>query len=114
MALTIAKLTNDPSHVSGNVKVRYRLITFDDSYPAAGEPIAASDFGLTHLYLVEVLGPAQAADESLAYVIGFDPTGSTLVAYEGDNDNAGDAPLIQADDTDDLDGYYVIVKAVGI
>ena len=114
MAITIAKLDPNPDHVSGNVKHRHRKITFDNSYPAGGEAITASDFGLSRLYLVEVLGAAQKADEAFAYLIGWDPTAGKLVAYEGDNDNAGDAPLIQADDTDDLDTYYVYVRAIGV
>lgn len=113
MALAFAKLSPNPDHISGNKKVRYRKVTFDNSYPDNGEAVTAANFGLVSLEFVEVLGALQKADESLAYLCGYDPENKKLVAYEGDNDNAGDAPLIEADASDDLDGYYVYCKAIG-
>ena len=115
MALTIAKLSPDPSHVSGNVKVRYRKITFDASYPTGGEALTAANFGLSQLYTVEICGGvAMKSDETLAFPIGYDETAKKLVAFEGDNDNAADAPLIEQDNTESLDTYYVTVKGIGI
>ena len=113
MALTFAKLDPNPDHVSGNKRVRYRLVTFDNSYPTDGEAYTASDFGLTVLEVLEIVGgAAQKSDESLAVSVAVDHTAKKLVAYEGKAD-AADAHHIEEDDTASLDGYYVVCKAVG-
>ena len=83
MALTFAKLAPNPDHVSGNVKVRYRKVTFDSSYPTGGEAVTAADFGLRLLYTVEICGGvAQKSDESLAFAVGYDETAKKLVGVQ--------------------------------
>ena len=114
MALTFAKLSPNPDRVSGNIKVRVRRITFDNSYPAGGEAVAASDFGLKKIYHLEISPVAMKSDESLGVPVAYDADAGKIVAFEGDNDNAADAPLVQADDTDDLSTYYVFATAYGI
>lgn len=115
MALTFEKLNPDPSHVSGNVKTRYRKVTFDSAYPDGGEPVTAADFGLTHLYFVEVLSGLIKSDEESVYLVSFDDDANTLLVHEGDNNNAADAPFVEVDTTNpDLSTFRVYVKGIGI
>jgi hypothetical protein len=111
MALTFTAVA-EGAYVEGNKRIRIYDVTFDDSYPAAGEVVTAANFGLNKIIHIDG-GFAQKSDETLAYAIAFDPTVSSLVAYEGDYDNAGDNPFIQVDDTDSLDGYYIRLKVTG-
>lgn len=111
MALTIAKLDPNPDHVAGNKKVRYRTVTFDSSYPTDGEAIAASDFGLKKIEVLEVCGLAMKTDESDAVAVSHDPTAGTLVAFQ--STTGAPAKLVEVANTTDLSAYSVIVKAIG-
>lgn len=105
---TLTKVDETP-FVNGNKKELIYDFAFDTSYPAGGESLVPTDVGVTKFFHVSD-GIAQKSDETLAYTVSYDYTGQTLVAYEGDYDNAGDNPLIQVDDTDNLSGYSVRLR----
>ena len=56
MALTFTQPAEAirPYHVLGDLKVVYKKVTFDNSYPTGGEAVAASDFGLTKILWIQV------------------------------------------------------------
>jgi hypothetical protein len=111
MALTIAHV-DECKFVNGNKRERVVDATFDSSYAVGGESLTAADVGLNKIFHVSG-GVAQKSDETLAYSVAYDYTAEKLVAYEGDYDNAGDNPLIQVDDTDNLTGYSVRLRILG-
>jgi hypothetical protein len=114
MALAFAKLSPNPDGIVGNRREHFRKVTFDSAYPDGGEAVTAANFDLSALYFVEVLSPVIKSDEESAYVCGFDADASKLVVYEGDNNNAADAPLIEIDTTNpDISSFRVYVKAIG-
>lgn len=45
----------------GDVKYQIRVLTFDNSYPTAGEPLTPADLGLTDILAIIDLGPAVAS-----------------------------------------------------
>lgn len=114
MALTFAKLSPNPDFIAGNKRFKFRKITFDSAYPDGGEAIAASDFGLQKIDAVICMGVLTKTDEELAFGISYDYDGGKLVAFEGDNNNAADAPFVEAGvATSDLSAYTVHVLVIG-
>lgn len=114
MALAFARLSPNPDHISGNKKIRYRKVTFDSAYPDGGEAVTAANFELTSLEMLEILGVVHPEGTETAFVAGYDVANSKLILFEGDNNNAADAPLIEIDTTNpDISTFFVFVKAIG-
>lgn len=118
MAVTVAKITGADT-TWGNKKVRIRTVTFDSSYLATGEPINASDFGLKQFDTLEPLGfaipsagttafavtaqIATARTSALLFVHGQEPTSATTTTIA----------FADADSTEDLSTFSVVMRAVG-
>lgn len=104
MALTVATQGDvnlakpSPQQSPLGVKAVFGTVTFDSSYAAGGETIAASDFGLTSL-----LGIIQVATNDDAYHCHYDGTAGTFVA------NA-----VAAEGSGDLSALTVNVIAFGV
>lgn len=114
MALAFAKLDPNPDHVSGNKKVRYRKVTFDSAYPDGGEAVTAADFNLFSLEFLEICGVVHPSGTETAYAAGYDVANKKIIIFEGDNNNAADAPFVEIDPTNpDISTFYVYVKAIG-
>lgn len=110
MALTVAKITG-ADHISGNMRVKVRTVTFDASYPTGGEALTAADFGLKKLFEVRPHGAFRNTDATLGIAVSYDHTNSKLVAYW---DNAGVASgLPEVTNTTDLSTYSGRVTAIG-
>lgn len=76
MALSITAATNDtrPSHVAGDLRMRFAKVTFDASYPTGGEAITAADFGLNRIIFISVNSAANATQ-----VVYWDEANSKLL-----------------------------------
>ncbi|NIP44327.1 MAG: hypothetical protein GWN00_35580 [Aliifodinibius sp.] len=98
MALTVTK--NDVSEFT----VLVGTITFDASYPAGGEAIAASDFGLT--YLKDLI----MSNGEGGYVFAYDKSEGKIKAFEA----GADAGALDEVSSADLSGEVVGYVAVGI
>ena len=112
MALTLTAVAG--AHTTwGNKKVRVYDVTFDSSYADNGESLTAANVGLRKIEQAIPNGPFRKSDGSLAVTVSFDHTNSKLLAFVGDNDNAADAPFIEAASTTDLSTYSGRVTFVG-
>ena len=110
MALTLSEVTGTRG-VWGNKKTRTYDVTFDSSYADNGESLTASDIGLGTIQ--QVIGSvARKSDGSLAIGVSYDHTNSKLLAFVGDNDNAADAPWIEAGAVD-LSTYSARLTFIG-
>lgn len=99
MALTFAKMSPNPDHVSGNKRFHFRKITGDSSYPDGGEEITAANVGLKVIEAVVPMGGLAKTDEEDGYAVSIDYTSDTavkLIVYQGNYD-ATDGPFIEAD-----------------
>jgi hypothetical protein len=68
-------------------------VAFDSSYPTGGEDYSAGmGDKVTHLDCISTGG----------YMLTTDYTNKKIIVYQGDNDNASDAPGAQVPDTTDL------------
>lgn len=83
------------SFVAGNKRVVYTETTFDSSYPTGGEAIAASDFGLTTISSVIVLGGTGVA--AAARFFQWDRANSKIVAYNPVTGHTHTAPAFAGD-----------------
>jgi hypothetical protein len=92
MALTIDSIERS---VFGNKRVVVANVDFDSSYPTGGEALAPSDFKLTKFDFV-------VAEPKSGYVFNFDYANNKLKVFQGDNDNAADAPLVEVANTTNL------------
>lgn len=86
---------------NGTAKLLYGLIAFDASYPTGGEVL-----DLTELPVSDV--KSLICGGYKGYTFEWDDGNSKLLAYQGDNDNAGDAPGVQVADTTDLSALTAI------
>lgn len=111
MALTIAKVTGRQDYVAGNRDTKVRTITFDSSYPTAGEALTAADFGLKTLDEVRPHGVFRNTDATLGIVVSYNHTTAKLVAYWGNAGSVSGMPEVA--DTTDLSTYSGRVTAVG-
>jgi hypothetical protein len=117
--LTLAKLTPNADTTFGNTRIKFRDITFDDSYPTGGESLTAANFGLKHLDAVIPHGPAVDSDGSggtNAVTVTYDHTNSKLQAFRQIDpaDTGGDqVSLPEVGSTDSLANYTVRVTAIG-
>lgn len=110
MALTIAKVTG-ADYVAGNKKVRVRTVTFDSSYPTAGESLTAPDVGLKAIQQFIPHGTFRNADGTAAIEVSYDYTNSKLIAHWG---NAGVASVLpEVTNTTDISAYSGRVTIVG-
>lgn len=105
MALTHVVLTRS---VFGDRRIVATETTFDSSYVTGGEPVLASEFGLTK---IEALMATPANVDG--YVPSWDRTNSKLVALYGDNNNAADGPLIEVPNATDLSAVQVSLLVIG-
>ncbi len=71
----------------GRQKVVTGTVQFDSSYPTGGEPFSFTSVGLASLESLHVAGAG-------GYVLVWNNSTSSpsIIAYQGDNDNAADAP----------------------
>ena len=99
MALSITRETGDVQDVHGRYK-SVRVILDNTSYAAGG--VALTDTHLKSLGLrkcVAVVFDSPLSDTGSVWR--FDPSVPEFLVYEGDNDNAADAPLVECDNSDD-------------
>jgi len=82
MALTFTPVY-DAQATNGRFRENVYDITFDSSYPTAGEPVAALDVGLNTLYGLDVLGVSSVAGtaKTSEYVFVFDFKNSKFQAF---------------------------------
>ena len=114
MALTIDKLSPNPDFVAGNKRFKFRKITFDSSYPDGGEAVTASEVGLRKIDAVIFMGQVTKTDEEGAFAVSWDYDAGKIVVFEGDNNNAADAPFVEAGvATTDLSSYTVHALFLG-
>lgn len=110
MSLT---LTHKRSAVWGNKRARTYEVTFDDSYPTAGESLTASDVGLRVIEDVFPEGIASNSDGTggtLGAPVRYDYSSAKLQAFESAAD--GD-PLDETGSTNSLANYMVQVTFLG-
>ena len=81
-------------------------VTFDDSYPTGGEPLAPAALGLSKIDIL-------VASPNSGYVFEYDHANSKLKAYQGDNDAVADGPLVQVADKADLKTVKSYIMAFG-
>lgn len=117
MAVTVAKITNVTDTIWGNKRVKVRNVTFDSAYVQTGEPVNASDFGLATFDTLEPLGAAIPTAGTTAWLvtaqISSDRKSAVLFAH-GDGSQTATAPFLDADASEDLSTYSVVMRAVGV
>lgn len=111
MALTIARVTG-ADRIEGNKKVKVRDVTFDNSYPTTGEPLAAADVGLKVIEFVRGLS-AKNATGTLGLPLAYDYTNSKLQALEYNGAAAGVAQLQEVANTTNLAAFTARLEFVG-
>lgn len=80
MALTLG--LPEKSGVLGDLKYQVRTVTFDNSYPTAGEALTAADLGLSDIIALFDLGPAVASTPITRKVdLRYDDVNAKLQAY---------------------------------
>ena len=94
--------------VFGKHRVRIGSVTFDDSYPTDGEAVSPSDFGLSEIYQLIVVGTRGSG-----YVVEYVPSDGKLKALWVDTTVDG-APLAEVADTTDLSAVVADVIVLGI
>lgn len=107
MALTVTEASRRTT--LGDRYVRFFDVAFDASYPAGGEALSASLFGMNSIELV-VAEPAAAAAGAFAVVVKYDRTNSKLQAFQ--TGAAINSPLAEVD-TDDISALLVRVMVIG-
>lgn len=112
MSLTIAKVAGADT-VFGNKRVKVRDVTFDDSYPTAGESLTAADVGLKKIQWVVPCGVASDSDGTggtLGVAVRYDHSSSKLQAFE----SAGDGDSFdEVGSTNSLANYTVRLMIFG-
>lgn len=87
MALTVTRVSYDGQSqgVFGNLRYVTADVDFDNSYAAGGEPLTASDFGLTTIVGVIPMGATSAGGlTTVGYNFVYDYTNSKLIATRTD------------------------------
>lgn len=97
MAATVTII--DSWDTGGNRTEYVGTIALDSSYPTGGEALDASG-NERFAWLHALSGGTAASGGGRLYA--FDAANQKLVAYHGDNDNAGDAPFVEVANTTDL------------
>ena len=105
-SLTVATITNLDAQVVGTLKVTFRTLTFDSSYPTGGEPLTAADLGLSTVVFA-------TAQNKSGYSFEYDIANAKLLAYWVDTSTDG-AAMAQVADTTDLNALSgVVIQAWG-
>src|SRR5687768_12456859 len=118
MAVSLARVSGADT-TWGNKKVRVRTVTLDSSYLATGEPINASDFGLKQFDTLEPLGMAITSSGTTAWAVTAQiatARTSALLFVHGQEPTSATATSIayaDADSTEDLSTFSVVLRAVG-
>ncbi len=110
MALTY---TADPPQLVGNKRVVRGTVTFDSSYLTAGEAFTPGNVGLTALELLIVSPALGSATPAYVPVWNRSVSSPTIRLFEGDNNNAADAPLIEVTSTTNVSAVVVDYEAYG-
>ncbi len=113
MALTVTAVTpkSETAFVVSNKDVRHFTITFDSSYPTAGEPLTAADLGCKVVFAVIPCGAFRNTDATLGIVVSYDHANSKLVAYWGNAGSVSGMPEVAS--TTDLSTYSGRVLVIG-
>ena len=113
MALTITTSTGGsdfPKGVPGDLQYRIVEVAFDSGYVTGGEPLVASDVGLSKIWFVQ--GQAVVEDATgtdVAYLVLYDYANSTLKAYNADINGAADLDgIIEVASAADLSGVTTV------
>jgi hypothetical protein len=110
MALTIAKVAN-ADFSDANKRHRVRNITFDSSYPTAGEPLTAAQVGLRAVTEAIPHGTFRNTDGTLGIFVSYDATNAKLFAYWGNAGTVSGAPEVA--NTTDLSTYSGRMTFIG-
>ena len=83
MALTVQAVTpkSETQFVAGNKDFKHFTITFDSSYPTAGEPLTAADLGCKVVFAVIPCGSFRNTAGTLGIQVSYDHTNAKLLAY---------------------------------
>lgn len=100
MALTLSTLD---SIVPGSRRSIHLTVAFDASYPTGGYAITPAQLGLQNIINVR-------CDPQKGYTFEWDYVNGKLIAYQGDNANAGVAPGIQVAATTNLSAVLTAVR----
>lgn len=85
-------------------------VAFDTSYPTGGEALTAANLGLAGIEALMAFG----SDGRVVEAILTDAQNALLKLFQGDNDNAADAPLIEVGNTSNQSAVdNVLVIAIG-
>ena len=118
MAVSLTAITGADT-TWGNKKIKVRTCTLDSSYVQTGEPINASDFGLKRFDTLEPLGFATTSDGTTAWAvtakIATNHTSAVLFVHGAEPTSATATSIAfpDADSTEDLSTYSVVLRAVG-
>ena len=107
MALTFTRTAHV---VEGSLSVWYGSVTFDSSYPTAGESATAANFGLTEIYHL-TLTPDQGDSATEFWGVSWDKSADKIKVYGGAG--ATTTAFDEAANTDDLSAFVVYVRAAG-
>ena len=117
MAVTVTAVTTPNNNLTGpanmgSFKMSVRDITFDTSYPTAGESVSATDFGLNYI-AIGFPGYAVNSAGTAGFPVFVEPASdgqtATIQAYYS-ADTTVDS---EAGNTDDLSSYTVRVTVLG-
>lgn len=111
MALTVLPVTGEKPFVKGNRDDAVFTITFDSSYPTAGEPLTAATLGFKKLREVRAHGPFRNTDGTLGIVVSYDHTNAKLLAYWGNAGSVSGMPEVAS--TTDLSTYSGRITVTG-
>lgn len=120
MSVAVDRINNETDTVWGNQRVKLRKVTFDSSYVQTGEPVTAAQFGLQRFISLEPLGFAIPTAGTTAWattaVISTDRTSAVLFVHGQQPADATTTsiPFPDADSTEDLSTFSVVMRAVGI
>jgi hypothetical protein len=87
----------------GDLRYKVLQIAFDSAYVTGGEPFSPDDVGMDFFYSVQ-------CQPTGGYSVTWLKAGNLLKVWEGDNNNAADAPGVEAGSTDDLSTSMAIVE----
>lgn len=110
MAVTITVTKDAPVQRVGRQKVVDGRIKLAGTYATGGFGVTASDFGFSNLLSLRLDGPFEG---TAGYTARWDSANDKVFLYQGDNDNAGDAPLVEVANTTDVSDVEVDFTAKG-
>jgi len=114
MALTVARVTgNNPDYVDGNKRIKYRDVTFDNSYTTGGVSLTPAMVNLKTISFVAPGAPAKNAAGTLAYFTQYDYTNQKLLAYTAAASPSSAVAMAEANSTKDLSTFTVRLRFEG-